>query len=385
MKFPNKKTTYLFIFIFFWSSIWLSITCLGWTPTWKVLHIPTLSPMFADMRTVQGSLFSIQQGYNPQIENPGDPWGRAMNYPQVWSIIARFFHLGNESIFRLVVFSFIFAFLTSGFLLLRDFPSVYIMLTMFSGTTLLAVERGNNDLIVFSLLFVGIYASNHYQRDFVQFLTFLLATILKIYPVFAIVSFIKKPKLLFISIIATITYFVYIHNDLQVIKNGNTASGITSYGLENLIKLLPSRNFIFTSLIIFLSLLLLIVLIKILQTEQEKQVSSTSISLFITGGSIFTLTYIISPNYDYRLIFLLLCLPFIVSIQNKYIKHSTLVSILIISNIVVISNVFPIYLSAVLKHYVFLVILACFIIVLKSFLSSFSFTQKNLNIIRKKE
>lgn len=384
MKFLNKTTIYLYIFILFWFSVWSSIAYFGWTPTWKALHIPTISPMFADMRTVQGSLFSIQRGYNPQIENPGDPWGRTMNYPQVWSIMARFFHMDNEEVFILLVFSYVFAFLISSFLLLREFSSVYIMLAMFSGATLLAVERGNNDLIVFVLLFAGIFASYNYRRDFIQLFTILLATILKIYPIFAIISFVKKPKLLSFSIFAIIIYLVCINSELKVIQNGNTANGDISYGLINLFRLSPSLNFIFISLVSFLSVVLLIVLIKSLQLQQGSPVSPKSVDLFIVGGSIFTFTYIITPNWDYRLIFLLLCMPFIISIQNNLVRHSTLVSILIVMNMVILRSVFPIYLGVVLKHYVFLVILACLIIEFKSLLSPFCFHQRILNAFGQK-
>jgi hypothetical protein len=370
MKFPSKNTTILFVFSFFWISIGLSIVYLGWTPTWTALYIPTMSPIFADMRTVQGSLYSIEHGYNPQVENPGDPWRRVMNYPLIWVEISKFFHLDNEKNFVLLVSCYIFAYLVCCFLLLRDFPSIYIILAMFSGSSLLAVERGNNDLIIFVLLFAGIYTAQHYFRDYIKVFTFLLATILKVYPVVAIISFIKKPKPLSFLMFAITSYFIYINSELKVIQHGNTANGKISYGLINFLRWISIRiisdetKIAFVSLMILLSLLLIIAITRNLQLKESKELAYSA-DLLITGGSIFVFTYLIAPNWDYRLIFLLFCIPYILFIENDFIKHSTLFCILISMNIVVVRDISPDYVSVISKHYAFLVIAACLLKELK--------------------
>ena len=53
----------------------------GYDNTWRLWNIPTMSPHFADMRTITHGAESYAQGLDPMIENPGDPWHRRMNYP----------------------------------------------------------------------------------------------------------------------------------------------------------------------------------------------------------------------------------------------------------------------------------------------------------------
>ncbi len=109
------------IFIFFWLAILVSILLYGWTFVWEKLLIPTMSPPFADMRTVQGALTSTANGFNPQLENPGDPWQRRMNYPSVWIWIAKALSLQHESNYLIVVFIIICLFLFCCIILLSKY------------------------------------------------------------------------------------------------------------------------------------------------------------------------------------------------------------------------------------------------------------------------
>ena len=61
----------------------------GYENTWKLWGIPTMYPYFADLRTITGGAESWALGYDPLVNNPGDPWGRLMNYPRVWQMLFR--------------------------------------------------------------------------------------------------------------------------------------------------------------------------------------------------------------------------------------------------------------------------------------------------------
>lgn len=373
----SKTAVVLFTFIFVWTSIWLSVVYFGWKTTWKSLYLPTSLPVFLDMRTVQGSLFSIEDGFDPQLTNPGDPLNRVMNYPLIWVEIAEFFQLNNEINFLLFTSSCIIAYLICCFLLLRDFPSFYILIAMFSGASLLAVERGNNDLIVFTLLFIGIYTS----QDYVRYSTFLLAAVLKIYPTFAILTFAKKSRELFILAFLIIAYFAYIGSELKMIQSGNSALGSHSYGLINVFRWISSHGISSgaeTTIIVLVvpaSLLFVITLTKKVHVNQPEQRTHEA-DLFITGGAIFTFTYLVTCNWDYRLIFLLFCIPYILSIKNNLVRRSTLISILISLNITIGMNFLTKYIefiSMLSKYYLFLVIFACLLNELNTILYSYSF------------
>ena len=76
------------------------------------------------MRTVQGALYSLNEGFNPQINNPGDPWGRSMNYPSIWISISELFNLQIELHFKIFVSLMVLLFLGCCFLMLRQYPSI---------------------------------------------------------------------------------------------------------------------------------------------------------------------------------------------------------------------------------------------------------------------
>lgn len=345
---------------------------IGWTNTWSALHIPTLSPIFADMRTVQGSILSEKQGFDPQISNPGDPWGRTLDYPKIWLGVANLFQLNNETNYLIFVCVFVLAYLVTCFFLLRNSPSPYLLLAIFSWPSLLAVERGNNDLLVFVLLFAGIALSQGYFRA----ITILLATVLKVFPVFSVGALAKKPKIFILLVVLSAVYFIAIAGQLKVLLGGNTAltdpAGIyASYGFAT--NMLVIRQLIggqpgalYTVLKYALILVSLGVSVAISRSKSLQPAGSSlfKTDLFIAGGSILAGTYLLTSNWDYRLIFLLLCIPYILSIQSRFIKHSMLVGILLASNAPFIgtyNNQSAVMIGVLSGYYVFLMVTACLV------------------------
>lgn len=45
----------------------------GYENTWRLWNIPTMLPHFADLRAITGGAESYALGYDPLINNPGDP------------------------------------------------------------------------------------------------------------------------------------------------------------------------------------------------------------------------------------------------------------------------------------------------------------------------
>jgi ribose transport system permease protein len=335
----------LTLFMLIWLSIAAAILLWGWTPTWSFLQVPTLSPVFADMRTVQAAVLSDQQGLDPQIDNPSDPWGRVMNYPKIWLWIAKLFQLNNETNFIVFACACVLAYLICCFFIQRSAPSLYILLAIFSGASLLAVERGNNDILAFALIFAGISLSQDYGRAF----SILLATVLKIYPVLLIVTLLKKPKLLFALLLLLAGYFVFSFSELKIIQAGNSAltdpaAIFASYGLDT--DMLIVKQFVLDQIVwdhpdiayatfkwtfIFVTLILIAIISRKLDLNLTNS-SRLKTEWFLAGGIIFSGTYILTSNWDYRLIFLLLCMPYLLSLQNRQRKHFLLIGILLSLN-----------------------------------------------------
>lgn len=320
----RTKSVLLILFLLCWSTIALCIAYYGWSITWETLFIPSGSQPFADMRSIQGALFSVSTGHNPQVDNPGDPWGRVMNYPSVWIDIAKFLGFENETNFMLFVSGCMLGYLYSCYTLLQKFPSVYMLLAMLSGACLLAVERGNNDLVVFSL----IVAASHIRLDWVRSFIVLSAIILKIYPIFSIYGFFQKNiKVLAVTAMLAAIYMMVNYDEMLLIKSGNTASGYFTYGIH--------LDAILTVGLLSILILLIILLIKsgIADGLLINKCSEYERELFIIGGSIFVSTFVLAENWDYRLVFLLLCLPYIQSLKNKFILHITSVCVLFSMNV----------------------------------------------------
>lgn len=382
------------IFILIILSIGGSILKNGWTNTWNMLFIPTRSPIFADMRTIQGSIKSEELGFDPQVKNPGDPWYRSMNYPKIWIWIAKLVQFDNETNYIVFICAYILAYLICCFFILRISPSLYVLLVIFSGASLLAVERGNNDLLAFVILFIGIYLSQNYFRA----ISILLATILKIYPFLLVLIFVKKTKMFIALVLMIAVYFVFTAGELKIIMAGNTAltdpaSPIATYGLattfQNITQLihaiirLPESTYIiliyiYVFILINMSLLLIILINRNIIIVNNRSIVITD--LFVAGAIIFSGTFILTSNWDYRLIFLLFCIPYLLNLENRILKHSILLSILISSNSMLFTSnqifeligQFGISLCIMCKYYTFIMITALLIKESKQYLPIYS-------------
>ena len=155
--FIQKESILLFIFVSIISLFLISIFFFGWSETWSFLKIPPMDPIFADMRIIQGALKTQLLGLNPYIENPGDPWNRTINYPSIWMDIANILNLQSENFFLVYnILIILIFFLICLFLLLKT-KSYLFFFIIFSTSSLLGIERGNSDLLIFSIIFISTF------------------------------------------------------------------------------------------------------------------------------------------------------------------------------------------------------------------------------------
>ena len=312
--------------------IFFAIRTFGWLDTWHLLQVPALEPSFADLRIVQGTIASISQGYDPQIINPGDPWHRAMNYPYFWVNIAYFFSLSNENNYLLFVSVIVMLYLVSCGSLIYKYPSCWIFFTLISGSSLLAVERGNNDLFVFFLLYISTIVPILFSAVIV-----ILASTLKIYPIFSIFSLYQNRIILLITAIFLCIYFIYKLDEIQRIISITPVIANISYGSKNLAQAI--RQFFNVNINpICISILISTLSIALLKFKNIRifiakyRIPNDKIRLFFTGSGIFLGTFLFSSNFDYKLIFLSFTIPYINSMKNKKI------SVFLLSNILISSN-----------------------------------------------
>jgi len=303
-----------------------------------------MSPSFADMRTIQGAIESSDSGFNPQIDNPGDPWARTMNYPKVWLYVARFLNLQTEINFL---------FWNTGVILLFTGLCAYILwksssfgalLVLLSNSSLLALERGNNDLVIILLLAASVFLGGIYR-----YLCLIVSMMLKIYPVLTLPFLrIKTREKLALTTLMGIYIFI-IRDELPHIFSGNSAGGPLSYGIRSTSVLVRDYTLSFFGasipvgifvLLMVLTILVFLVVINKSSLALKNSGSEHQEELFITGASIYCMTFVLAANWDYRLIFLILCLP-LLSQQPKKIAFIAHGLILLSSNYLVLDLIFP--------------------------------------------
>ena len=345
----TKEKSLSFIYLFFCLIIILSLFYFGWNETWVHLGIPTMKPNFGDLRTVQGAYNSIALGFDPQISNPGDPWNRPLNYSKLWLNIGEIFNIKVESNYVLFVSSYVFIYLLSFFYLLKNFPSFFMLLCFFSGSSILAIERGNIDLIIFSLLF----ASAFLIRDSFKSLLIFFATILKIYPIFTSITIMKNSKIFYLFIIACLFYLGLNYQEIIKMMDATPISISMSYGTANIsaifmkylnLKISPNLLGIF-----MVALGFLIYRIKFIKTaiainfSSKKNNKKLTQDLFLIGASIYICSFLLISNFDYRLIFLAFCIPYITKIKGNFISIFSLIMVMIAFNQYALYLFFDIY------------------------------------------
>lgn len=255
--------------------------------------------------------------------------------------------------------------------LLWCFLSAITLISCCSFSTILAIERGNNDLLVFVLIYVSIFLKKKWTKTAV----FILATILKIYPIFALFSARSNRKQLITICGILSVYFLLIFDQLNVISKGNTAGGSLSYGVRTFVEFLKfvfnhpislaRKNLLWMGLILAIAIFIVsLFLLKgslIIPSHVLTSIDTRRTDLFLSGTGIYCGTFVFASNWDYRLVFLILCLPFLTKIPNAFLSIVLPFFFLIAMNIIplwiVLPNVFSELISNSIKLAIFVLLI----------------------------
>jgi hypothetical protein len=162
---------------------------------WRMLQIPSSTPHFADTRTVTNSIDCLASGRDPYVTRACDPWHRLYNYPPLW-LDARY--LGVSSRSSNFIGTGLSILSVCALLLLFNarcwISAVLIFLAVISPSIQFAVERGNIDQLIFFLLVVGFFwieQRGAMSKVYYSGLLIVLLTVLKIYPIVAATLFLR--------------------------------------------------------------------------------------------------------------------------------------------------------------------------------------------------
>lgn len=315
--------------------IFLSFATFGHENTLRTFwNTPTMFPFFADIRTITGVNESLSYGLDPLVSNPGDPWNRVMNYPRIWQYLAQFLNL-NQS--HGIYFGFInITLFILGFITfiskieLSKTSAIILLFGFFSPSTILGMERGNIDLIIFFILSMSLL---FITNKIIYPLFILFASILKIFPIFTLICLIKFDrnqfiKILFFSLTAFICYFLFTLQDIKLINDGTPKSSILTYGM----KTIPNAFNLNLSTYFYASILFSVFIYCFLKIKSQLnlELNTKYIDAFRIGSVIYIMTFLIGVNWDYRLIFLLFSVPQLtiwLKSESFFIRSSSFISI----------------------------------------------------------
>ena len=295
----------------------------------KGLHFPEVFP-FLDLKGRLAHIQANRLGIDTySFRNPFDPLGRINDKPSI-SLIFSFTGLGVKDAIWLG-YILISLFIFQAISLLRKTNILFLILgslCIFNPNVLLAIERGNDDIIIFLFCFGLPYLiskKNHFFNAFAIFLVWFLSA-LKYYPITLYFLFVSKktPKFKVYSfsiILINICWLSLSLKEISFLKRRipNADANLFSFSLKELFKFGDS-SYLILLLLFFISVLIGYLYLKSdkkVLSEHFLKVSNFDKKYFIIGCTLLTFCYLISFNWSYRLIHSLFLLPIILNLLSE--------------------------------------------------------------------
>ncbi len=187
--------------------------------------------------------------------------------------------------------------------------------------TMLGVERGNVDLVVFALVVLGLLLVR--RSAWAGAAPIVLAGILKLFPAFAVVVLLRLRRrwpAALASIVVLGVYALATLHDIRTLRHVIPRVVVNSYGAGVVVEALRLAGVSWVQsasevryvrvAVIGLGALLALALLLIGRGDGGSDGSDgRRLDAFWAGAAIYLGTYVFGNNFDYRLAFLLLCIP----------------------------------------------------------------------------
>ena len=324
---------------------------------WGLLNIPHLSPSFIDMRLLQSSLISLLNGYDPFLQNPFDSKGRLYAATEYLLLFSKAISLQNENVFNFLLVLLVIFYIFSIFYLSFKYKSFYFLFFLFSYASLLCIERGQPDLIIYSLLFSSMFLNKKFSGVLVMF-----ASIFKLFPIITFINiFIIKSKIWILYLITTLCLLAINLNSILLLQQNIFSTYRMSFGFKSFYLLyLDNKNTAIISIFLFLILIIKKYFSGNLINKIDFEIFNfNEVYLFLIGASIYCGLFIATSSFDYKLIFLIFCLPLLIKLNTSN-TNFTILIFLIVSNYGFLVNVFGnigLIITVIGKFYIFLQLL----------------------------
>ena len=358
-----------------------------WNIFWGSLSIPPQIP-FSDLKAHLHFFNCFDSGVDIYINECNlipDGNAKISTHPQIWLYLVKYLNLNNTTILNCIIGV---VYFTYFYIILEIFSSyksfhekIFITIFFFSTTNFILIERFATDIVIFIIVFLILNTKFKFLQVFLIF----LGTILKYYPVFLIAIYPKHK--LFLSTLSLFFlfffYFFYFEQIILLSKNMLEVALLIAYGVKSFTKsfyhlsleydlLINNKNyFFFKNFSIVLFFLYTLTLFFIGYKKKVKEINKLSNRFelyFLAGSSIYIGTFIIGSNFDYRLIFLIFTIPYILNLDNNNLKFLVIVSYSIsINSFIFQSYIFPSEIVSWTYYIKSIIVFACKFLILTVF------------------
>ena len=314
---------------------------------WNRFGVPGVEPFFSDLRGITTAGDSYRAGYDPLVSNPQDPWHRPMNYPRVWllPLMALGIHQDHTNAlgFGLAIFFYVSVFSFIGRIGLRH--GVWWAALLCAPPTMLAVERGNNDLFILGLLALAVTALRQETiRPWIAYLAVGLCAVLKLYPIAAFMLAWRETPRRAVAILAVagLAFTVYLgmtRGDLHTINAVVPHSVWMSYGSGVYFHWLSPPGepdglpwYCPTLAVVMTFALACCLCARFPGPVPLRRAEADGLMI---GGALYAATFVLNTNYNYRLIVLLLTVPALLQLLEsgtafyRWLARTLLVSLVV--------------------------------------------------------
>ncbi len=289
----------------------------------KLFQLHTKSFPFLDLQTTLTGIEMASTGADPLLERTvinGNNWC----YPRIWyffSIMGLTPEMTNVAGIVLI-----FAFYLTNYFLFRRLKPFEALVTgtfLISPPVILALERGNVDVLIYCILFASVFLiQKKLPLKAIGYAAVLFTAMLKLFPVFAfpVVLGEKRKTMIWTGSLLIAAFLIYLAAEASAIRilyeQMGKPVGVISYGIQQVPSFLHTfftinRTGSLTVVIIVLFILSLILSQRKPGKRLDNPVSEPDTLSFSVSCLVFLGTYFTGFNFIYRMIFLLPALPFL--------------------------------------------------------------------------
>ena len=309
----------------------------------KVIY-PSISPMvkngilflFADWTVIVNANLCLEKGFDVFIKNPCDPWGRKHVYGEILLYLPFIDVLKKFYLFYFpIIMNFLFIYIFISFFnykkSLKNYTFFFFVL---SAPFLLAVERANNDILIFLIIFLV----SKYRSLLTSHILILLGVLSKFYPVcFGIIFLFKKEikkiliNLLLLSLFISIFIFFQFESLIKIFNTQTqfSAGNVYAFSFQSLIKtigyfqLVEDLKWVKTFFIVGFLLIPFLLIVYLFTSKNNhffREIFTNNIfenRIYIISSITLISCYFVIENIFYREIFFLGLIPWLLRYEDQ--------------------------------------------------------------------